>query len=190
MSIMEISLLLKREDHVSQIIKLEDPQQLKKVLCFKYIPQVELNQLVEISEVLAYQEGETIVQEGEDSLHFFAVLQGTVTVHVEKKGEGDVYLCSIGEGEVFGEAGIFMKMKRTATIKAAGETKIFRIHRHQLIEFIKSSPSSGVRVLMIVIYGLLRKLRESNQELAYERRLDADQLEIDSMVDEILKGSP
>ncbi|WP_028973079.1 cyclic nucleotide-binding domain-containing protein [Spirochaeta cellobiosiphila] len=160
---------------------------LKKVLCFKYLDDNVLRSLKSAGDFIKYKDLEDIVVEHDDSLHFFAVMEGTVTVHVNKQGQGEVYISSIGSGEVFGEAGIFLKMKRTATIRSRGESLIFKIHRQQLIQFINANASSGVKVLMIVIHGLLRKLRESNQELAYERRLDAEQSEIDSLVEEILK---
>jgi hypothetical protein len=40
---------------------------------------------------------------------------------------------------------------------------------------------------MIIIYGLLRKLRETNQELAYERKADMGQEDIDDLVESLLK---
>ena len=37
-------------------------------------------------------------------------------------------------------------------------------------------------MLMIIIYSLLKKLRDANQELAFERKSDIDQNDIDSLV--------
>ena len=38
---------------------------------------------------------------------------------------------------------------------------------------------------MNIIYGMLRKLREANQELAFERRDDFKQDDIDSLIKEM-----
>jgi hypothetical protein len=38
----------------------------------------------------------------------------------------------------------------------------------------------------MIIYGLLRKLREANQELAFERRFDSDQSDIDALIAETM----
>jgi CRP/FNR family cyclic AMP-dependent transcriptional regulator len=41
---------------------------------------------------------------------------------------------------------------------------------------------------MVIIYGLLRKLREANQELAFERKSDVGQDDIDDLVADFMKG--
>jgi len=38
----------------------------------------------------------------------------------------------------------------------------------------------------MIIYGLLTRLRSANEELAYERRGDASQDEIDAMIAELI----
>ncbi len=44
-------------------------------------------------------------------------------------------------------------------------------------------------MLLIIIYGLLRKLRESNQELAFERKSVIAQDDIDDIVESFMKES-
>jgi len=51
-----------------------------------------------------------------------------------------------------------------------------------MFKFIKDYPRSGNKILMLIIYSLLKKLKEVNQELAYERKSDADQDDIDSII--------
>ena len=49
-----------------------------------------------------------------------------------------------------------------------------------------STVSESILLLMIIIYSLLRKLLDANQELAFERKEDLDQDDIDSFIDGIL----
>ena len=94
----------------------------------------------------------------------------------------EVFICAIGAGDLFGEAGIFINMKRTAHVHAAEPTTIARISRKALLGFVHDDPPNGVKLLMLIIYNLLRKLRGANQEIAYERKSDIDQDDIDAIV--------
>ena len=96
--------------------------------------------------------------------------------------ENEVFICSIGTGDVFGEAAMFMKVKRTADVVAASDTVLLRIQRPDMMQFIKDYPLTGNKLLMLIIYSLLRKLREANQELAFERRADIVQDDVDALV--------
>ena len=104
-----------------------------------------------------------------------------VTVQEKKRS---VYICTIGAGEVFGEAGLFIRVKRTDNITTSGGTVLLRIRREEFNQFIRKYPSTGNKLLMVIIYSLLRKLRSANQELAFERSSDVEQ----SDIDEIVKG--
>jgi CRP/FNR family cyclic AMP-dependent transcriptional regulator len=159
----------------------------RKIVTFRFLSDGEVIDLLGVSEVLEYEEGEPIVSEGEVSPYFFGIIEGTMSVGVTVAEEGgeekQVYVTSLGPGDVFGEAGIFMSVKRTATVTALGPVVAIRIHRKELVRFLQRHAEAGNKILLTIIYSLLRKLRAANQELAYERKSDIGQDEIDSMVD-------
>ncbi len=161
-----------------------------EVTTFKYLSPVELDILLGKAAILSYRADETIVKEDEISPWFFAILQGTVSVSVEEATlDGalrNVYMCTLGPGDVFGEAGLFIKVKRTASVSAAQDVTLLRLQRSDLSAFIKSQPAGGNKLLLVVIYSLLRKLRAANQELAYERKADMDQSDVDSLMADML----
>lgn len=161
-------------------------RRMKDVILFRYLDEKMLEGILEISGIESYDEQSRIIQEGETDPHFYVVLEGSVTVSVQEPSGEDVYICTIGEGDVFGEAGIFLKSKRTANVTAVSESVLLKLHRERFLEFIKNQPAAGIRMLMIIIYSLLRKLREANQELAFERKADLNQDDIDSFIDGIL----
>ncbi|MCK5198011.1 MAG: cyclic nucleotide-binding domain-containing protein, partial [Spirochaetales bacterium] len=117
---------------------------------------------------------------------FYAVVEGSVRVSALESEGKDVYICTIGDGEIFGEAGIFMNVKRTASVTSCTETIVFRIERTQMLKFLKENPVAGNKFFMVMIYGLLKKLKEVNRELAYERKTDIDQDDIDALVNGLL----
>ena len=160
---------------------------LGETLLFRYLDDERRDKILSLGEVRSLGEGELVIHEGEVSPYVYAVLDGEVSVGVTKEGGKNVYICTIGRGEIFGEAGIFMKTPRTANVMSLGESRVFQLHRKALLEFIKDEPSAGIKILMIVVYGLLKKLRESNQELAFERKSDVEQADIDVLVESLMK---
>ncbi len=151
------------------------------IVTFRILPDPEIVDLLDHSEALEYEEGEPIVEQGEISPYFFGIAEGTVAVSV---GEGDkkAYVNSLGAGDIFGEAGIFMSVPRTATVTAQERAIIVKVHRTELAGFLKRHPESGNKMLLVFIYGLLRKLKLADQELAYERKSDLAQEDVDAMV--------
>ena len=160
---------------------------MKKAIIFHYLDDSLLREILEISSILKCNKNHRIISEGEISPYFFVVIEGSVNVFVKEAGGKEVFVCAIGEGDVFGEAGIFIKAKRTANVVGNENTTLLRIHRKDLIEFIKKEPSTGIKLLMIIIYGLLKKLRDANQELAFERKSNLNQEDIDDIVKNIIK---
>jgi CRP/FNR family cyclic AMP-dependent transcriptional regulator len=158
-----------------------------QVIVFKYLKPEEVKKIIAISRFFSYGRDEKIIAKGELSHNFCAVMEGTVHVVVPEKATGSVFISSIGEGDVFGEAGIFLNVKRTADVVSADDSVILSITREDIIGFIKSNPEAGIKILMLIIYSLLRKLKEANIELAFERKADINQSDIDAMVDEVMR---
>ena len=149
----------------------------------------ELDYLFSIGEIYQYDVNEIIINEGEISPYLYVILSGSVTIRI-KTGNNDsaknVYICSIGSGDVIGEAAIFTNFKRTANVIANESLKLFIIEREKFFEFIKTFPSSGIKILMVIIYSLLNKLKEVNHELAFEREVDLEQKDIDDIINEFM----
>jgi CRP/FNR family cyclic AMP-dependent transcriptional regulator len=156
-------------------------QAVRGIVTFRFLEDAETLDLLEHAEALEFEEGETVVEEGEVSPYFYGIAEGTVSVSLGGEGK-EVYVNSLGAGDVFGEAGLFMSVPRTATVRAQGRTVIVRIHRSELAGFLKRHPLAGNKMLIVFIYGLLRKLRLADQELAYERKSDMAQEDVDAMV--------
>ena len=155
---------------------------IKKILTFRFLSEHELESLIKISTVEQFKTDEKVINQGDINQSFYAIIEGTVRVTVQEKDRPEAYICTIGDGEIFGEAGMFMEVKRTANVICSTDTILLAISRTAMIKFIKDNPRSGNKILMLIVYSLLKKLREVNQELAYERKSDADQDDIDSII--------
>ncbi|MBN2048853.1 MAG: cyclic nucleotide-binding domain-containing protein [Spirochaetales bacterium] len=161
--------------------------ELEEIITFRFMSKTELYEMIAAGELLLYSDRERIITQGDTTQSFYAVVRGSVEVNVSESSGKDVYICTIGNGEVFGEAGIFMEVKRTANVVSLGDSIIFSLPRNKMIAFIRKHPVAGNKILMIIIYSLLKKLKEANQELAFERQSDVDQGDIDAIIKDFAK---
>lgn len=111
------------------------------------------------------------------------MIEGPLAVSVQDTTGKQIYVSALGPGDVFGEAGIFIKVKRTARVSAQSEAIIVRFHRQDIINFIRKYPEAGNKIMFVIVFGLLRKLRTMNQELAYERKSEMGQDDIDDIME-------
>ncbi|MCK5268370.1 MAG: cyclic nucleotide-binding domain-containing protein [Spirochaetes bacterium] len=159
---------------------------LKNVKIFTYLNQHEIEDITSICKIFKYDEQEKITDENEISPYLYAVLDGMISVMVKKPDGDEVFIAALGNGDVFGETAIFTNKKRTASI-VSNDSVIVQIERDTFMNFIKQHPASGIKILMLIIYSLLNKLRGVNQELAFERKANISQDEIDSVIGKIFK---
>lgn len=153
---------------------------------FRFMDSGPSDFLLERSEILSFDEGEIIIRQGEVNQSFYSIIQGNITVTVNNENGKDSYICSIGSGEVFGEAGMFLKVPRTANVVCSSLTQVVMIPRKSILKLIHEFPENGNKFLMMIIFSLLRKLKGSNQELAFERKDDVQQDDIDVLVQDLL----
>ncbi len=163
-------------------------KQIKKIMPFKFLEPTPADFLLERSEIHEYEEGEVIIRQGEINQSFYSIIDGTINVTVKNDNGSESFICAIGQGEVFGEAGMFLKVPRTANVIAGSKTKVVMIPRKSILRLIREFPENGNKFLLMIIFSLLRKLKGSNEELAFERRTDSDQDDIDDLVNSLLNN--
>ncbi len=142
---------------------------LKDIEMFQYLHQWEREKMLPICEVLVFQPGETLISPSEKSLHFFGIFEGTVVISVEKSGGKEVPVNTVTKGQVVGEAAIFVDVSRTAKVVARDLVQIVRIERRHLLSFIRNNADTGLKILMYMVYSLIQKLRDANQDLALQK---------------------
>lgn len=93
-----------------------------------------------------YQSGEIIVRQGEAGDCMYVIQGGEVEVLL-KKGDADVCVAVLGEGDFFGEMAIFEKEVRSATIRARGEVWALALEKKSFLRRIHEDPSLAFRIL-------------------------------------------
>ena len=162
---------------------------IKNIQIFHWLNEDELQKILLISSILHFKKGENIISQGDVGDSLYAIVSGKVEVAVKDIKEKKVAICTIQQGEIFGEAAIFMTAKRTASIIASIDTTVIQVGRKDLIYFFKTFPHAGNKLLMLIILNLLNKLRHANEDLVLEKQSDVDMEYVDSMIQEFISES-
>lgn len=163
---------------------------LKKTPNFRSFPEDGLLKLIEAGRILEFPKKDYIYQETpenkagtSDCESFFIIAKGCVDLSINEDGR-EVYLCTLGEGEIIGETGIFPRMRRADSAVPMEDACIIEVKKENFMKFMKEHRSASNQILLIMISCLIKKLQRSNRDLAFERREDFSQ----SMIDELIHG--
>jgi len=112
-----------------------------------------------------YQNGETIVRQGEIGDCMYVVQDGYVEV-VANAGNHEIQLAILGKNEFFGEMAIFDHEIRSATVRALGPTRILTVDHKNFLRRTHEDPSLAYR-LMEVMSNRVRRLSGEVTQLKY-----------------------
>ena len=160
---------------------------IRKINMLRYLTGEELEKFLALAEIVDYKKGEKIINLGDVSPYLYGVVKGGMHVSMREANDQEVFICTIEQGEVFGESAIFMTEKRTADVTSSQDSVLLRVHRKNLMTFIRENPQAGNKILMLIISSLLSKLREANQELAFEKQSVIELDDIDSLVKDFME---
>lgn len=105
-----------------------------------------------------YDDGDTIIEQGEDGNCLYVIQEGRVAVFRENEG-AEFQVADLGPGEFFGEMGLFEKDVRSATVRSIGQSRILTIDKRNFYKTIQKDPSLAYRLLE----KMSKRLRETNK---------------------------
>ncbi len=114
-----------------------DSAVLMKVPAFAELSEQERKAVATWANEASISEGSIIVNEGEYSYTFFAILEGNA--EVIRHGEN---IAALGPGDFFGEVGLLEKEKRNATVKATGPMRLLTLTSWDLRRLEKEAPGA------------------------------------------------
>jgi small-conductance mechanosensitive channel/CRP-like cAMP-binding protein len=112
---------------------------LSAVDIFSPLSADELSALAASASGRVFAPGETIIRAGDSGTSMFVVHRGGVHVRVDSNGT-PLTIKSLGEGEFFGEMGLFTGEPRTANVVAAEETEVLEIGHEAMKTLFQTNP--------------------------------------------------
>jgi CRP-like cAMP-binding protein len=123
---------------------------LRRSPLFADLSKDELEQLAKRTEDLEVPEGKILTREGETAQEFFVIIDGEVDVT-----KGGTRLRTLGEGDFFGEIGLFEDVPRTATVTAITPLRFFVLTRQSFWGMIDSMPQVERKILRALARRLM-----------------------------------
>ncbi len=123
---------------------------LRKVPLFSALPPPDLQPIAVISEEHAYDDGDTMAEQGEpgDAMHI--IVSGEVSV-VVRRADGDERVVAVrSAGDVVGEMAVITSRPRIATLIARGQVRLLTIARPQFESILRERPETAIGVIRVL----------------------------------------
>jgi signal transduction histidine kinase len=145
--------------------------ELGKVELFSGLLAEGMQSLEQTAEMRAYKPRDVIFQEGDPGDGIYVVVEGEVRVSTLVSETERRVLTSVEPGDFFGEMAILDDRPRSATAQAELDTKVYFLHRDDLLKLLEHSPKLAVCLLR----EFSLRLRDFNKKYV-EESLQAERL--------------
>ena len=144
-------------------ISLEDKKAiLKKMRDFKDFTEEELEKIVRISAVKAYQEDEIIFKEGDEDSSFYIIIRGCLRIVKYNEKNDEIILADICTGEFLGETAIVNERHQVNAV-ASEFIELLAIEQKNLKLLIKEDSNLGNKCLFVFLEKISKKLDKTNR---------------------------
>ncbi len=138
-------------------------ESLKRAQLFAGLSHEELESIAALCQRQTFEEGETILDQGDTSTELYIIEQGTVEVSLTIDAESTTPLLNLGAGQVFGEMALIDRGARSATVQVLeGPTVVSTIAHDVLLELCEQNNHLGFIVMRNLAAEMSLKLRFRN----------------------------
>jgi serine/threonine protein phosphatase PrpC len=156
-------------------------EMLQKMPIFARLTERELLRVMQAVEVRAYEDGATIIKEGDRGDELFIVLTGQVKVT-----RGPAILTRLGPGEHVGEMALIRSVPRSANVVAEGPAELIAIRRADFFEILRKEHELAVKMLWQFLGVLADRLDQTSAELrAAKTELSAEDITTDVVAEDV-----
>ncbi|HEX9160271.1 MAG TPA: DUF1003 domain-containing protein [Thermoanaerobaculia bacterium] len=125
---------------------------------FESLTPDDLRSLARRLEMEDFTEGGVIFRQGDVGSSLFLIEDGAVEISYGD-GKAKVLLAHLFPGQYFGELSVFDGAPRSATATATRQSRLVRLDRDDLVDFVNKNPSAALRI----IAEMSERLRQTNE---------------------------
>jgi CRP/FNR family transcriptional regulator, cyclic AMP receptor protein len=145
---------------------IENIQKLMAIPALRDFETKSLGKLLKLSKIREYENGESIIREGDSDPWLYFLLSGKIRISKENLEIGIIDK----KGEIFGEMRIIDSMGRSATVKAVGKTICLAVDSAAASRLTPSTPHEEKLDFLLLLYRIFAeymsiRLRSTNEEL-------------------------
>jgi CRP/FNR family transcriptional regulator, cyclic AMP receptor protein len=150
---------------------IENIQKLMAIPALRNFETKSLGKLLKLSKIREYENGETIIREGDQDTWLYFLLSGKIRVSKENLDIGVLDT----KGEIFGEMRIVDTMHRSATVSAVGKTVCLAVDSAAKNRFSTQTPEEEKLDFLLLLYRIFAeymsiRLRATNDELVAAKK--------------------
>ena len=135
---------------------------LRKVPMFAKLDSSKLRLLAFTSQLLTFDDGEILFEQGDHSDSAYLVMQGEMEV-MAGHAQDAVVVGLLGTNELVGEMGVLANAPRSATIRARGQVRALRIEGQMFLDLLAENPSVALDVMRQLSGKLARSHKQFEQ---------------------------
>jgi len=136
---------------------------LANIPLFESLIPADLDALSRRLEQAEYADGDVIFRQGDQGSSLFIIEDGAVEISYGE-GRARITLATLFTGQYFGELSLFDGSPRSATATAARSSRLMRLDREDLVDFINKNPSAALRI----IAEMSERLRQTNELMSQQ----------------------
>lgn len=149
---------------------------LAKMRLFRPLSEREILRVLQVTDVVVYQEGDTVMKQGETGEELLIVLEGQVKVC-----RGEATIATLGPGDHVGEMALVRNQPRSATVRSVGRSELMVIRRRDFFELLRSEHALAVKLLWQFLGVVADRLADTSRELGQVR----EELAVEDLTDEL-----
>ena len=131
---------------------------LANIQLFESLTPEDLDALARRIEVEEHNEGDIVFAQGDQGSALYLIEEGSVEISYGE-GRGRVVLSTLFPGQYFGELSLFDGAPRSATARAVKRSRLMRLDRDDLVDFVNKNPGAALRI----IAEMSERLRQTNE---------------------------
>jgi len=151
---------------------------LAKMRLFRPLNDREILRVLQVTEVIPYEDGDVVMRQGEGGEELFIVLEGKVNVV-----RGDAVIATLEQGAHVGEMALVRNQPRSATVQSAGRSELMVIRRRDFFELLRNEHALAVKLLWQFLGVVADRLADTSRELGQAR----EELEAEDLTEELFE---
>jgi PPM family protein phosphatase len=133
---------------------------LARMPLFRPLNEREILRVLQVTDVSAYKNGDTIIAEGDKGEELYIVLSGHAKVL-----QNGAELATLNAGDHFGEMALVRSQPRSATVRSEGDSELMLIRRSDFFEILRKEQQLAVKLLWQFLGVLADRLADTSREL-------------------------
>ncbi len=151
---------------------------LAKMRLFRPLGDRELLRVLQVTDVVSYDDGDNIMTQGESGEELFIVLEGTIDIV-----RGGAVIATLQQGAHVGEMALVRNQPRSASVRSRGPSEMMVIRRADFFELLRNEHALAVKLLWQFLGVVADRLADTSRELGQAR----EELEAEDLTDQLFE---